>query len=318
MKQQMSNIIVCALALTLAACASAPAMKKVEGSTADIKPSYSEKVAAAPADKAKVSVPCPASPAQWENQDWKKVAQMANACVKAGDWYKVETIGNYLSVKASLTPWGPYYLGLAANFRKDHPRAIWMLELALKKNPNEGLFQYELGRIAWDMGDETQAKQRLKAASDLSPGLTEAHWVLGQIAVDANDFSQAESRLKKALESDSRHWPSLMSMAALKMKTKSWEEAEDYLAKAVDQNPRSAKARLALAQVQEQHLKKFREAINGYKELRQLTATRRLDEAPTMNFDQKIKDLEKSLPEFAKKAPANQREPSAANGKVQQ
>lgn len=318
MKNQLSYIIFAALGLSLVGCASAPAVKKSADSTVEVKPTYSEKVPTAPVALARAAQTCPSSPAVWENQDWRKVTAMANACVKANDWYKVETLGNHLSVKASLTPWGPYYLALAAGSRKDYPRAVWMLELALKKSPSEGLFHYELGRIAWELGDDAQAKQRMKTASDLSPSLTEAHWVVGQLAVDAQDLREAEMRLRKALDSNSKHWPSIMSMAALKIKAKDWEAAEDYLGRGISLNPRSGKARLALAQLQEQQLKKVREAISGYKEMRQLTATKSLDDAPALNYEQKIKDLEKSLPEVAKKSPTAERKPSADVRKVSQ
>ncbi|NJL25455.1 MAG: tetratricopeptide repeat protein [Calothrix sp. SM1_5_4] len=46
-----------------------------------------------------------------------------------------------------------------------------------------------------------------------------------------------------------------MTAAAVEMKGNDFAKAEDYLNRAISANPRSSKARLALGQVQEMHLK---------------------------------------------------------------
>lgn len=310
----MRNIILFAVVLGLTGCASSPTKTPAPTQAtinAPAAPTYSEKVSNVPLSMMKTSAQCPVSNAGFEGLDWRKVVPMANACVKASDWRKVETLGNYLAMKAPLTPWGAYYLSLAASSRRDYARASWMLELALKKNPNEGLFHYELSRIHWELGSEEQARVHLKMASDMSPSLTPAHWTLGQLAIDRGDYKEAERRLKMALQSDSRHWPTLMSFAALKMKTKDWEEAEEYLTKAVATNPRSTKARVALATVQEKNLSKFHEAIAQYKEIRSLSAARKLDEPAPTDVESRIKDLEKNLPQVTKQqVTTDKREPS--------
>ena len=71
-------------------------------------------------------------------------------------------------------------------------------------------------------------------------------------------------------------------------------------------NPRSAKARLALAQVQEEHLKKAQEALHGYKQLKQLNADRKLDETIHINLDEKIQSLEKNISQLTSKVTTRQ------------
>ncbi|NJL25453.1 MAG: hypothetical protein HC902_09945 [Calothrix sp. SM1_5_4] len=119
----------------LAACASKE-MKK----DAPPAPTYTEKVGSVGLEVYKPALPCPQETGGWQKEDWRKVVSMASACVKAKDWNRVEKIGNHLAVSAHLTPWGAYYLSLAAMARKDYPRAQWMLELALKKAPGEVCF----------------------------------------------------------------------------------------------------------------------------------------------------------------------------------
>lgn len=287
MKNLKLQILVSATALLVAGCASAPALKKA----VDVPvPTYSEKVEALPVDEVR-GVSCPRDN-MWEASDWRKIVPLANGCVKAKEWGKVERMGDHLAKKAHLTPWGPYYLSLAAENRKDYPRAMWMLELALKKDPKQGIFHFEMGRIQWEQGDESAALKSLKTASELNPSLTEAHYIMGQMALQRGSNSEAESLLKKALDNDGNHWATLMALAVLKSRTGDWNKAAEYLARAVNQNPRSSRARVALAQIQETHLKRLPEALQSYKAIKQLASARKLDEIVQFNLDEKIKTIE--------------------------
>ena len=148
------NKLILALSLLAVGCASAPAKKGQPKAAAlavaqkeEVKPAYTEKMTVQKVvELAKMA--CPRDGA-WNGMEWRKVIPMANACVQAKDWRRVDSIGEYLGVHAHLAPWGAYYMSLAAGARKDYPRAIWMMELALKKAPTEGLFHYQMGRTAW-------------------------------------------------------------------------------------------------------------------------------------------------------------------------
>jgi tetratricopeptide (TPR) repeat protein len=303
------NIILLAAAgLLLAGCASTPGTEKKTLEKAPA-PTYTEKVTAVNLQEFKPVAACPAD-GKWESPDWKKVAAYANACVKAKDFRKVEMIGSYLAKSAHLTPWGAYYMSLAAQYRKDYPRAAWMLELALKKAPNEGLFHYQLGRLHWEMGDDAAALKAIKLASDLNPSLVDAHYVTGQLALQKGDSSEAEKSFRKALAVDSKHAGAMMAIASLRLKAQDWSRAESALEDAIALNPRSSRARLALAQVREQQLKKFQEALDTYKEIRSMNSARKLDEPVTVNLDEKISTLEKSLVQAGKENQVSQRKPS--------
>jgi tetratricopeptide (TPR) repeat protein len=312
MKYAMNPIAHLALAfaiVALAGCASSPSKTGDQPA-----PTYTEKVSAGSLDFVKASN-CPHD-SMWEKLEWKKITALANACVKAKDWNRVEKMGNFLATHAYLTPWGAYYLSLSAANRKDYQRATWMLELALKKAPSEGLFHYQLGRLHWEQGDDALALKSLKTAADLNPSLTDAHWIMGQVALQRGDTGEAERYLKKALSNDPQHWSALMSMAALKNRTKDWQDSADYLQKAINVNPRSSKARLALAQVQEMQLKRLADALQTYRDLRRLNSDHKLDEGVHFNIDEKIKNIESNLVATQKTAhapkEANNRKPSTA------
>lgn len=293
-------------------------VKPTEAQVAPVVPSYEAKVSSIPLEQVRA---VPAAPAnKWETLPLPKVMEMANAAMKSKDYLQVEKIGDFLARASYLTPWGPYYLAMAAESRHDYPRAVWMLELALKKAPKEGLFHYELGRIHWELKADSEAIKHLKLASELNPTLTGAHWVLGQMAMQRQDYSEASKLLEKALVSDSGHGPSLLAMAQLKMLQKEWDRAETYLLHAIAVYPRSSKARLALAQVQESHLNKLGEALRTYKQLKQLVADHKLDESVTINLDEKIQALQKNVAQVHEAGKVSQRQPAteAAKGPVKQ
>lgn len=307
----MKNLILLAsVALLLAGCASAPGQK-----AAVPVPTYTEKVSAISVEDFKPAASCPAD-GKFKSPEWRKMVGYANACVKAKDWRKVEAIGNELAMSAHLTPWGPYFLSLAAQSRKDYPRAQWMLELCLKKAPSEGIFHYQMGRLYWEQGDDTAALKELKMASDMNPSLADAHYVMGQVALRKDSFTEAQGLFRKTLALDNKHWPATMGMATAYMKSNEWAKAEETLSDAVRMNPRSMKARLALAQIQEMHLKKISEALHTYKELRSFAADKKLDESVHLNLDEKIQTLEKSMSQISKGSKLTDRQPTAEAKKV--
>ena len=306
----MRNMIfVSANALLPAGCATTKTAEK-DLRLETPKPSYTEKVSAVDLRAFKPAASCPTDK-KYESLEWRKMVSLANACVKTAQWNKVDEIGNALAVKAHLTPWGAYFMALAAEARKDMPRAAWMLELALKKAPNEGIFHYQLSRLHWEQGDDIAALKELKLAAELNSSLTDAHYVMGQMALQKESYSEAEKLFRKALAVDSRHVGATLAMASLRMKARDWAKAESALEDAIRLVPRNAQLRLSLAQVQETHLKKQVDALQTYKEIRSLAESKKLDDGVSVNVDEKIKSLEKATAQAVKDSKVSSRQPSA-------
>lgn len=305
-------ILLGSMSALVAGCASAPSKteKAASPKAAVPAPTYDEKVKIVSLNDFNKKVSCPKDNA-FKKESWKDIAMMAGACAKAKDWRRVEALGEHLSVNSHLTPWGPYYLSLSATARKDYPRAIWMLELALKKAPTEGLFHYQLGRVHWEMDNTVDALKSLKTAAQMNESLTDAHWIMGQMALQRGDYSEAEKELKTALAQKADHFPALLAMASVKAKSGRWDEAETTLGRAIRANPRAVKPRLALAQLQETELKRISSALETYKEIRRLSATHRLDERPGLNLEDKIKALEQSLAQAEGEKKISARKPTA-------
>lgn len=309
--RNMILILISVLSLILAGCSTAPARqdapiaKKIEAS-------YFDKVEGVPLSEARGE--CPKSEAPLAEVSWEKMMPMAAACVKAQDWFRLEQVGNALATRGHRTPWGPYYLSLSAESRKDYPRAIWMLELAIKKAPKEGILHYQLGRIHWLQGNDIVALKNLKQASELNPSLTDAHFISGVVALNSDKLGEAESALKLALRNDSRHFPATMAMADLKMKAKDWEGAVSFLERAISLNSRSQKARVALATVQETQLKRLDAALSTYRDLKRLNASNKLDAPLGFSVEDKIKSLEGMMVQAVKQKQVSSRKPSTAEG----
>jgi tetratricopeptide (TPR) repeat protein len=302
-------------AVVLNGCATSPASKNEPAAAAKVEPTYFEKISGQNVQDLRPAATCPRSDKEFATSTWRQMSAMAAACVKAGDWNRVDQLGNAIAIKGSKAPWGAYYMGMAADAKKNYPRAIWMMELALKKAPGEGILHYELGRIRWQMGDDILALKEMKQASDLNPSLTEAHWITGMVALNTDKLGDAETAFQKALATDRNHFPSVMALAEVKMRQKDWVHAASELNQAISINPRSTKARLVLAGMHETQLKQVQEALDAYKDLKRLSAANKLDAPLNINVDDKIRTIEGTLKQSLKPQ-VSKRQPSSTEGKV--
>src|SRR6185437_14292476 len=61
--------------------------------------------------------------------------------------------GQLMATQFFVEPWGAFYLSVAADQRHDLQRALWMIELAVKKSPHNGLLYYQRGRVHWQLNE---------------------------------------------------------------------------------------------------------------------------------------------------------------------
>lgn len=245
---------------------------------------------------------CPRQATAVKGQSWRALLASANACVQTGNWKMLELVGTEMAQIQHLSPWGPYYLSLAAESRKEYPRALWMAELALKKAPASGLLVFQQGRIHWLMRDQTTALKSFQRATELEPRLSDAHLVLGQMALVNGDLNEAGKRFQAAIAAESNYVPALLGLGEVRLKKNDIKGASEVLAQAVFSQPSSYRARLRHAQVLESYEKNFPEALNAYRRLRSLERERKLDAAVDFNLENKIRELEG----MAKATPQNQ------------
>ena len=149
---------------------------------------------------------------QTKGADWKMLVRHANGCIAKGDWKSVEMIAGEIAGRDIESPWGVYYLSLAADHAGDLPRALWMAELAMKKAPAIGLFGYQKGRVLWKMEKHRAAVEEIQAAVKHEPRLVDAHLFLGQVYARDQQPEKSAAHFQKAAELD----PSSVSAGQIK------------------------------------------------------------------------------------------------------
>lgn len=235
----MRNLILL-LNLALIGCATA---SPAPDATVEMQ-KYQEKVYAQDAkDARRNGMACPRDN-RWMKEDWKKRMLIANACAGESNWSKVEELGNYMAQHEPLAPWGTYYLSLSATARKDYSRAMWMVELAIKKSPKEAMLQYQQGKIFWHMEDYAKATKAFEKALSQDPVFHEAHVMLAQVYYRDQDYDKALKHFESVLSENSRHFNSLVGRAEIYMKKNMLKEAYAGYSRAVSMAPASMKTPL--------------------------------------------------------------------------
>lgn len=221
----MKKLLVSTLVLALTGCASAPkAVAPAQAKGKDLE----YKVSAKALDEYRSSR-CNVVAKTASYPDHVKAAA---ACAGAGQWSRVDEIGNMMSINNPSEPWGPYFLSVAAEGNRDLSRARWMAELAVKKAPNEGIVLYQLGRIQWLMDEKDAAAATFQKAAEKNPTLNDGNVFLGRMALLQDKTSEATRRFTQVYGRDSSNIGALLGLAELAVRKNNWIEAEKYLRQA--------------------------------------------------------------------------------------
>src|SRR5690606_6484211 len=138
-----------AAALVMTAYSSSPkATSSIKVNVAEIEKKYASSVSTTFEGDKKYTV-CPPSKSIEVDKSWKSLMEKANGCINKAQWSMVETIGERISEIEPDAPWGSYYMSVASENLGHIERAMWMIDLALKKATNVGVLKYQKGRILW-------------------------------------------------------------------------------------------------------------------------------------------------------------------------
>lgn len=291
-----TQILVLILAAFMISCAHSPKPSEAPtGTTAGANPNVGQefiKGISSQSTRVLDAGTCPMTAVQIKASAWRDQLKAVNACVLKQRWAMVETLGNQMAQTEQLAPWGAYYLSLAAESRKELPRAMWMVELALKKAPQSGLLVYQQGRLQWVAGDHSAAQKSLVRALVLDKRLVDAQLLLAQMALANNDNTEAGQRFQAALDVEPRYLPALLGSAEVSIRVKDTKGALTALSQAILHVPSSTRARVRQAQVIETMEKNMLEALNAYRRIRTMEREHKLDVAVEMDLDGKIRELE--------------------------
>ncbi|MCB0385414.1 MAG: tetratricopeptide repeat protein [Bdellovibrionales bacterium] len=299
-----NHLIFFGLVVAFAGCASSGGSKSGAKVAAT---KYTKSIKAKSTRSVKSVKSCPKSIEVKEGTNWKELVEMANSCVKAGNWAQVENLGNRLAKSEYLSPWGVYFLSLSAWEKKDYARSLWMVEAALKKAPSTGLFYHQKGRILWEMKEIDAAVAAFEESLRLDPQNTEAHFLVGQVYLQDLDYKRAVEHLEIVNNDRSRDPHVMDGLSYCYLKLGKFQKALDLLETAIAESPRRLDLRLRQANILEIHLKEEEKALVVYKRIRHLMVKRRLEGELNLSLDEKIKNLEVAV---EKKRAASQKQVS--------
>ena len=246
--------------------------------------------------------------------DWKVWVQAAGTCVQKQDWSQVEKLGSEMSLRQMDSPWGAYFLGVAAAHRGEMLRAHWMFDLAEKKAGSAiGLVRYEKARIAEKEDGVAEAAMNMKEAVRLDPTLMPGLLWLAQVHHRDRMNSDAEKYYRAVIALKADVYPAVAGLSELMIESKNGLEAADFLNRAMTLKPEVAETRAKLAMVYETLLKAPAKALQTLRELRVALEKGRTRGKVGFDLGAKIKQIEETMKPEAT-AQARDREPANKSG----
>jgi tetratricopeptide (TPR) repeat protein len=224
----------------------------------------------------------------------ESIIDKLNACVTRSQWGAVEKLADQLAVRYPDEPWGVYYLSISSHKQAKLDRAIWLIELAIKKSPKEGVLYYQRGLIYLGLGDRPMAAESMREAVKHVPELTDAHLYLAEHYYKQNDFKKALPHFDKIVALEPENLVGLTGLAEIYFQQKKWNEAQVALESAVRIAPKRTDIRLKLAELYERE-KMYPLALASYQKVSDLTRGGKDMQLP---FD--LKDKIKALEPLAK------------------
>ncbi len=238
---------------------------------------------------------CPQSGKIQGESKWKKLVEYANGCVTKQQWINLEMIGDRLNQVDPDSPWGSYFLSVASENKGFKERALWMIDLALKKAPDMGILRYQKGRILWALEFYKESVVEIKKSVSLDKSIKDAYVFLGQIYLRELNFSESVKSFESALMMDSRDKDSLVGITSCYVELEKASDALAYTTKGISLYPRVLEFRLHEAFIYENMIRQNEVALIKYKEIKSLLAQRKLDGIVPFDLDTKIKNLETTV-----------------------
>ncbi|MEK7358069.1 MAG: tetratricopeptide repeat protein [Bdellovibrionota bacterium] len=230
------------------------------------------------------------------SKEWKEWTGRANACADKKDWRTLEQLGQVMARVDLNSPWGAYYLSVAAEGRGDWARAMWMVDLAQKKAGGvNALFAYQKGRILLNAKETTKAMAEFERATSLSPAFGQAHLYLAQIYHRDMEWSPAAKHYEAALGIESGNVDAMVGLAEAKLQKGDAAGAAELYSKAVGAQPSRGEAWIRLGFIYETLLKDNQQALNTYRGLKSSLEKSLVRERPSFDLNQKIKALEETV-----------------------
>lgn len=128
----------------------------------------------------------------FKKEDWKKIIESGFSCIVDKNWAELSEIADILSHNHLKAPWGPFYKSvIASDQRGDHLRALWMVDLALRKSPENTLILFQKARVKWLLEEHAEAFKIISDVVKKDKKNYEAAFFLSQIHYRDREFKEA-------------------------------------------------------------------------------------------------------------------------------
>lgn len=240
---------------------------------------------------------CPDQLVDLPIKKWSQVLDLANSCVKSGNWENVEKLAKHLSLKESDSPWGSYYMSIfmLEKHRMDH--AEWLANLAIKKAPEFGMLYFQRARVLWEKGEKELAFEDAHKALSLDDRILAAHQFLGEMYLRDLAYQKASEHLQKVYDSSFQSPPVVLGLAESRYELRQYELAAPLVKQALDIKQRDVRLYYMLATSLETIPEKLEDTIDAYTDLRMLIQNKKTDVVSMAQVESRLQDLKKKLDE---------------------
>jgi tetratricopeptide (TPR) repeat protein len=135
-----------------------------------------------------------------EKTKWRDLLEAGFSCIQDKNWSALNGIAEKLSHNHLKAPWGPYYRSIVSEHRGDLARAMWMIDLADKKAPNNSLIMYQKARVLWLTKNESESYSLMKKVIEKDPKNYDALLFLGNVHYRDRDFKTALTYFEKVMQ----------------------------------------------------------------------------------------------------------------------
>lgn len=172
-----------------------------------------------------------------EKDSLTKLVSRANRCYKEEKWKDLKKIAVHMQRNYPKQPWGVYYRSLLAEKSQKYELSLWMIEIALKKDPQNALFLYQKARVQWALGDNFQAQETFEKLEDqrLTPYTSV---FLGNLAFQFKNCSKAIRFYEKVSQSSKQDVNFYRNYGHCLIQEKDYEIAETLLRKGLNYYPK--------------------------------------------------------------------------------
>lgn len=185
---------------------------------------------------------CPNSIAGHENKNWWQLVDVAGVCAHKGNWQITDSLGQILADRFPGSPWGFYFMALAADSRNDMLRSFWLLEQASNKDKTLAIFPYQKGRIFLKNNEVENAIAEFEKALKLDQNLYEVDLFLGQIQLRNSNMKSASKHFRNVLKFEPFHREALMGEAKCLTSDGDYKLALDFLERVLSKNKNDVEA----------------------------------------------------------------------------